>query len=120
MRLSYHLLTTDSKIRKHIKKNTVGFGLGRKKALCPMCILRLEEVVMPFNDEIKQYQCKICGYIPPRNIGPVNSSIVEAGNEELAQKPYIGTVQYHKKPQFAKMATDFYDTPGEAWNNDDA
>ena len=109
----------DSRIRKTIKKNVVGVGAGRRKALCPMCIMRLEEVVMVFDHEIKQYRCNICDYVVPKHLDPINDSVIEAGNEESAMKPHIKTVQMHKTPIRNKRVTELYDSAIDAWTSDD-
>lgn len=109
----------DSKIQKTIRKNTAGVGAGRKKKLCPLCILRLEETTMVFDHELKQYKCNACLYIAPKHMGPVNESVVEAGNAEESIKPHISTVKMHKKPLFKTRITEFYDSPSDAWKSDD-
>jgi hypothetical protein len=108
----------DSKIRKTIRKNTAGIGAGRQKKICPMCVIRFEEIVMVFDNTLKQYTCNICGYKAPRHLDPIGDSVIEAGNSEEAIRPYMKSVQMHKRPLFTNRVTDKYDTPLDAWQND--
>ena len=93
------------------------YASKNKAIYCPLCYSEYKEYRMVYDKVLDNMKCPVCEYLLPKDTDAVELGKLVAGNEQIYNKPYARSVSVHKK--MIPKVQDVYNSPQDAWQNDD-